>query len=52
MSISFTRAQHKPFSIRGTKCYCVGLDQKQDYLLPIPTNRLTLNPKLKQNPGL
>lgn len=23
----------------------------RDYLLPIPTNELTLNPKLKQNPG-
>jgi hypothetical protein len=23
----------------------------RDYLLPIPTNQLTLNPKLKQNPG-
>jgi len=26
-------------------------DEKRDYLFPIPTNELTLNPKLKQNPG-
>lgn len=33
----------------GTQGYKFKVDR--DYLLPIPTNQLTLNPKLKQNPG-
>jgi len=28
-----------------------GFNPDRDYLLPLPTNELTLNPKLKQNPG-
>lgn len=28
-----------------------GFDVNRDYLLPIPTNEIVLNPKLKQNPG-
>ena len=28
-----------------------GFNPVRDYLLPIPTNELTLNPKLGQNPG-
>jgi hypothetical protein len=26
-------------------------DERRDYLYPIPTRELTLNPNLKQNPG-
>ncbi|MDR0537253.1 MAG: RagB/SusD family nutrient uptake outer membrane protein [Tannerellaceae bacterium] len=33
----------------GTQGFKFNLNR--DYLLPIPTNQLTLNPKLKQNPG-
>ncbi len=28
-----------------------GFDPNRDYLMPIPSNELTLNPKLQQNPG-
>jgi hypothetical protein len=28
-----------------------GFNPSRDYLLPIPTNEITLNPKLTQNPG-
>ena len=28
-----------------------GFNPNRDYLLPLPTNELTLNPNLKQNPG-
>lgn len=40
-----------PFKIYSImdKGYRFKLDR--DYLLPIPTNEITLNPKLKQNPG-
>jgi len=40
-----------PFQIYSAMSNGYQFNLGRDYLLPIPTNELTLNPKLKQNPG-